>query len=188
MNRLFLVVALLLLALAAVPHPRPAAAQSVVFGGPTIAVTPGPCSPYTLYAPYGGYAPWEPPAATLYGTLRRSYPNARIVALGYPYLLPGGRAGLQPNDCASILRRYSLVERTGIRALSDQFDNALYEQAVVSHIEFVSPVAVWAVGVVVSVTRTVKVEVAVAVGVPEITPAEERLRPWGSVPVASAHV
>ena len=52
MNRLFLVVALLLLALAAVPHPRPAAAQSVVFGGPTIAVTPGPCSPYTLYAPY----------------------------------------------------------------------------------------------------------------------------------------
>jgi len=70
MNRLFLVVALLLLALAAVPHPRPAAAQSVVFGGPTIAVTPGPCSPYTLYAPYGGYAPWEPPAATLYGTPR----------------------------------------------------------------------------------------------------------------------
>ena len=46
MNRLFLVVALLLLALAAVLHPRPAAAQSVVvFGGPTIAVTPGPCSP-----------------------------------------------------------------------------------------------------------------------------------------------
>ena len=71
MNRLFLVVALLLLALAAVLHPRPAAAQSVaVLGGPTIAVAPAPCSPYALYAPYGGYAPWAPPAAILYGTPR----------------------------------------------------------------------------------------------------------------------
>ena len=67
-------------------------------------------------------------AATLYGKLRQSYPNARIVAIGYPYLFPGGRAGLQPNDCASILRRFSLVERTGIRALSDQLNNALYRQ------------------------------------------------------------
>jgi hypothetical protein len=82
-------------------------------------------------------------AASLYGKLRQSYPNARIVAIGYPYLFPAGRAGLRPNDCASILRRYSLVERTGIRALSDQFNNALYEQAVASRIEFVSPVAVW---------------------------------------------
>lgn len=83
-------------------------------------------------------------AATVYARLRQSFPNARIVALGYPYLFPGGRAGLQPNDCASILRRYSLVERTGIRALADDFNNALYEQAVAAHIEFVSPVAVWA--------------------------------------------
>lgn len=83
-------------------------------------------------------------AATLYGKLRQSYPKARIVAIGYPVLFPGGRAGFQPNDCASILRRFSLVERTGIRTLSDQFNNALYEQAVASHIEFVSPAAVWA--------------------------------------------
>jgi hypothetical protein len=82
-------------------------------------------------------------AATVYGKLRQSYPNARIVAVGYPYLFPAGRAGLQPNDCASILRRYSLIERTGIRALADQFNNALYEQAVAAHIEYVSPVAVW---------------------------------------------
>ncbi|SRR6266851_894057 len=82
-------------------------------------------------------------AATLYAKLRQTFPNARIVALGYPYLFPGGRAGLQPNDCASMLRRYSLVERTGIRTVADQFNNALYEQAVAAHIEFVSPVAVW---------------------------------------------
>ncbi len=39
-----------------------------------------------------------------------------------------------------------------------------------------------------SVARIVKVEVPVAVGVPEITPAEVTVRPGGSVPVASAHV
>ena len=83
-------------------------------------------------------------AAALYAKLRQSFPNARIIALGYPYLFPGGRAGLQPNDCASILRRYSLAERWGIRALEDDFNNALYEQAVAAGIEFVSPVAVWA--------------------------------------------
>lgn len=81
--------------------------------------------------------------AEVYKELRAHYPNARIVAIGYPYLFPGSRAGLQPNDCASILRRYSLVERKGIRALEDQFNNLLYEQAVAHGIEFVSPVAAW---------------------------------------------
>jgi hypothetical protein len=43
-------------------------------------------------------------------------------------------------------------------------------------------VAVCAVGVVESVTFTVKVEVPVPVGVPEMTPEELRLRPIGSAP------
>ncbi|MEA2567059.1 MAG: hypothetical protein QOD49_2236 [Actinomycetota bacterium] len=120
----------------------------------TLFVTPGHLfeRPTLTWPPSQRLETWGPAAvqivsqraATLYGKLRQSYPNARIVAIGYPYLFPGGRAGLQPNDCASILRRYSLVERTGIRALSDQFNNALYEQAVAARIEFVSPVAVWA--------------------------------------------
>ena len=71
MNRFSLVAALLLVAFAAVLHPRAAVAQSfVVLGGPTIAVAPQACSPYTLYAPYGGYTPWDPPAAVLYGNPR----------------------------------------------------------------------------------------------------------------------
>ena len=39
-----------------------------------------------------------------------------------------------------------------------------------------------------SVTWTLKVKVPVAVGVPEITPAAERLRPFGSDPEARDHV
>ena len=42
--------------------------------------------------------------------------------------------------------------------------------------------AVCAVGVVESVTLTVKVEVPLPVGVPEKTPEELRLRPMGSAP------
>jgi hypothetical protein len=49
-------------------------------------------------------------------------------------------------------------------------------------------VAVLAVGVVESVTVTVKFEVAAVVGVPEITPAELSVNPAGSVPVVTAHV
>jgi hypothetical protein len=48
-------------------------------------------------------------------------------------------------------------------------------------------VAVLAVGMVASVTVTVKFEVPAAVGVPEITPAEVSVNPAGSVPVVTAH-
>lgn len=116
-------------------------------------VTPPPVpeKPDLTWPPSQPLSTWGPAtiqmvaqrAATLYGKLRHSFPNARIVSVGYPYLFPAGRAGLQPNDCASILRRFSQVERTDIRALADEFNNALYEQAVAAHIEFVSPVAVW---------------------------------------------
>jgi hypothetical protein len=49
-------------------------------------------------------------------------------------------------------------------------------------------VAVLAVGAVESVTVTVKFEVAAAVGVPVITPAELSVNPAGSVPTVTAHV
>jgi hypothetical protein len=47
-------------------------------------------------------------------------------------------------------------------------------------------VAVLAVGVLESVTRTVKVDVPVVLGVPEITPADESESPVGSEPDATA--
>ena len=84
--------------------------------------------------------------AALFLTLRRDFPSARIVVIGYPYLFPGQPAPgfpFSPPMCASILNRLSAHERAGIRTLQDEFNNRTYEEAVVSGIEFVSPVAIW---------------------------------------------
>jgi hypothetical protein len=85
--------------------------------------------------------------AVLFRALRRDFPNARIVVIGYPYLFPDipapGFPYVHPM-CSSILNRLSLTERNGIRTLQDEFDNRIYEEAVAAGIEFVSPVAIWA--------------------------------------------
>ena len=94
---------------------------------------------------------WAPAAAKLVGArvaqiyagLRLAYPNARIVVLGYPYLFPDTRASWVPDDCSSILRRFSKHERDRIRQVTDRFNALLYLQAVRADVEFVSPVAVW---------------------------------------------
>ena len=49
-------------------------------------------------------------------------------------------------------------------------------------------VAVWAVGLVLSVTLTVKAEVPVVVGVPLTAPFAASARPAGRAPVAMLHV
>lgn len=84
--------------------------------------------------------------AALFATLRRDFPKARIVVVGYPYLFPKTPAPgfpFIPPMCASILNRLSLTERAGIRGLQDAFNDRTYEEAVAAHIEFVSPVAIW---------------------------------------------
>jgi GDSL-like Lipase/Acylhydrolase family len=84
--------------------------------------------------------------AALFVTLRRAFPHARIVVIGYPYLFPARPAPdfpYLPPLCASVLNRLSARERAGFRTLQDEFNNRTYEEAVVSGIEFVSPVAIW---------------------------------------------
>ncbi len=84
--------------------------------------------------------------ATVFRTLRRDFPHARIVVIGYPYLFPSqSDPGFPffPPECASILNRLSIRERTGIRTLQDQLNDRTYEEAVAAGIEFVSPVAIW---------------------------------------------
>ncbi len=84
--------------------------------------------------------------ATVFRTLRRDFPNARIVVIGYPYLFPSqSDPGFPffPPECASILNRLSIRERTGIRTLQDQLNDRAYEEAVAAGIEFVSPAAIW---------------------------------------------
>jgi hypothetical protein len=84
--------------------------------------------------------------ATVFSALRQDFPNARIIVIGYPYLFPDRAAPgfpFYPPLCSSILNRLSVTERDGIRALQDDFNNLIYEEAVAAGIEFVSPDAIW---------------------------------------------
>ncbi len=81
--------------------------------------------------------------AVLFPILRRDFPNARIVVIGYPYLFPSRSAPLWPLDCFSVLRRFSRPVRDGIRTLQQEFNDLTYEEAVAARIEFVSPVTMW---------------------------------------------
>jgi hypothetical protein len=81
--------------------------------------------------------------STLFPALRRDFPNARIVVIGYPYLFPSGGAPVWPLDCFSVLRRFSEPVRDGIRTLQQEFNDLTYEEAAAAHLEFVSPAALW---------------------------------------------
>jgi hypothetical protein len=80
----------------------------------------------------------------LYGDLRTSFPNARIVVIGYPQLVPDRAAPLVPTDCATVLRRLSRAERRELRELTDQLNATLYERAAGHGLEFVSSAEAWA--------------------------------------------
>ena len=79
----------------------------------------------------------------IYRDLRTGYPNARIVVIGYPYLFPSGSASRWPDDCYSLLRRFSEGERDALRSLTDDLNATLHQAAVSAGIEFVSPAAIW---------------------------------------------
>jgi lysophospholipase L1-like esterase len=75
--------------------------------------------------------------------LRRQYPEARVVMIGYPYLFPDGSPPWDQADCASVLRRVNQRERLRLRQMTDDLNNFLYAHAVAAGIEFVSPAAAW---------------------------------------------
>ena len=52
-------------------------------------------------------------AAETIGKLRGSFPNARILVMGYPYLFPGRQPTLVPTECTAVLRRVDHTEREG---------------------------------------------------------------------------
>ena len=85
----------------------------------------------------------SPRMATVASELRRQYPEARVVMIGYPYLFPDGSPPWDQADCASVLRRVNTRERAHLRSLTDDLNNFLYAQAVAAGIEFVSPAAAW---------------------------------------------
>jgi hypothetical protein len=79
----------------------------------------------------------------LYARLRVSFPNARIIVIGYPYLFTAGRPTVKPNDCASVTRRFSQREREWVRERIDEVNNMLYDEAVATGVEFISPRQAW---------------------------------------------
>jgi lysophospholipase L1-like esterase len=85
----------------------------------------------------------SPRMSTVTSELRRQFPDARVVMLGYPYLFPDGSPPWDQADCASVLRRVNQRERLRLRQLTDDLNNFLYAHAVAAGIEFVSPAAAW---------------------------------------------
>jgi hypothetical protein len=81
----------------------------------------------------------------VYHHLRSTYPSARVVAVGYPYLFPAGDppSVWKLNDCASLLRRVDGSERQALRGKIDELNAMLAEEAYATGIEFVSPQAAW---------------------------------------------
>ena len=84
----------------------------------------------------------------VYRNLRETYPNARIVVIGYPYLFHGepARRSLPDLDCWTVMRRISEGERSGIRSLTDELNEAIVD--VINdnrrlRIEFVSTIVAW---------------------------------------------
>jgi hypothetical protein len=80
----------------------------------------------------------------LFPQLRNSFPDARILVIGYPYLFPEQAAGLEPDLCNAVLRRVSQTERTQIRELSAEFNEVMARSARGAGLEFVSPLEEWA--------------------------------------------
>jgi len=112
----------------------------------------------TFFTPQDGSMPpaatlskWVPAAIgvmadrydQLFGHLRMSFPNARILVIGYPYLLPAGPGPPVPDDCASVLRRLSMPVRDWIRSRMDDLSNVIYFETVRTHVEYISPDDVW---------------------------------------------
>lgn len=93
----------------------------------------------------GGAQTVESKIHAVYARLRTTYPNARIIVIGYPYLFPGGGAPIADlTDCQTILRRFDETEREQVRERQDDFNQMLHDEAVRAGLEFVSPTAGWA--------------------------------------------
>ncbi len=81
----------------------------------------------------------------VYDNLVDTYPNARIIVVGYPYLFPSGGAPLNPlqRDCASVLRKVDEGERDTLRTLTNDLNTMLYGVSHEAGLDFVSPAAAW---------------------------------------------
>ena len=77
--------------------------------------------------------------STVLNRLHTDAPNARIILVGYPHLLPTGRLPRQFNVCDALLAAFDRGERQGLAEMQDQFNAELQSVATANHAEFVDP-------------------------------------------------
>lgn len=113
---------------------------------------PNRAHPTVVYPDKAPFADWAEAAMLVlarnvdrvYANVSATYPNARIIVVGYPYLFSDRQAPWwPPSDCVTVLRRVDQSERVGLRALTDRLNETLYDRANEAGIEFVSPAAAW---------------------------------------------
>jgi lysophospholipase L1-like esterase len=78
---------------------------------------------------------------TLYSKLRADAPNARIVVIGYPHLLPTGRVARQFDLCDSIVSAIDKGERQWLYDMQIQLTAMLRRVTSASRVEFIDPSA-----------------------------------------------
>ena len=79
----------------------------------------------------------------VYAELRSTFPEARIVVIGYPYLFPSGGAPLWQKDCGIVLRRVDEQERDTLREMTDTLNREIFQRAVRAGLEYVSTTEAW---------------------------------------------
>jgi len=75
--------------------------------------------------------------------LRNDAPNARIVVLGYPPLMPTGPAPGTLGGCDSLLSRFDEGERDAIGDFGSEFNMDIYRAAADAGVEYVDPYQFW---------------------------------------------
>jgi lysophospholipase L1-like esterase len=73
--------------------------------------------------------------------LHTDAPNARIVVVGYPQLLPSGRLPRQFNVCDAALAAFDRGERQGLAEMQQRFNATLDATATANRADFVDPTA-----------------------------------------------
>ena len=81
----------------------------------------------------------------VFSRIEAAYPEARVVALGYPNLFPTGNAPWlwDQIDCASVLRRVDKDEREALHGRVADLNSSLYDLAVAHDFDFISPTYEW---------------------------------------------
>ena len=80
---------------------------------------------------------------TVLTRIRSLEPDARIVIIGYPHLLPTDSGKRSELECRPVLNSISADTRKYIAGVQDRFNQAIYEAAAASKVEFVDPAFAW---------------------------------------------